>query len=95
MALTKKVLLPSYDYTELLTADTYHLLILSEWTFIPSSSSSTSKVIIIIITVIFIGMTYVVFFFIITIVIVIVIDDSICPSSERKVSNLIYCSQRQ
>ena len=95
MAMTKKVLWPSYDYTELLTADTYHLLILSEWTFIPSSSSSTSKVIIIIITIIFIGMTYVVFFFIITIVIVIAIDDSICPSSERKVSNLIYCSQRE
>ena len=96
MAMTKKVLWPSYDYTELLTADTYHLLILSEWTFIPSSSSSTSKVIIII-TIILIGITYVVFFSVITIVIVlvIVIDDSIYPSSERKVSNLIYCCQRQ
>ena len=30
MVMTKKVLWTSYDYTERLTADTYHLLILSD-----------------------------------------------------------------
>ena len=84
MAMTKNVLWPSYDYTELLTADTYHLLILSEWTFIPSSSS-TSKVIIIIIIIIII--TYVLVFLIITIKIVSIIDDSSYPSSERKTTS--------
>ena len=82
MAMTKNVLWPSYDYTELLTADTYHLLILSEWTFIPPSSSSTSKVIIIIIII-----TYVLVFLIITIKIVSIIDDSSYPSSERKTTS--------
>ena len=86
MAMTKNVLWPSYDYTELLTADTYHLLILSEWTFIPSSSSSTSKVIIIIIISIII-ITYVLVFLIITIKIVSIIDDSSYPSSERKTTS--------
>ena len=83
--MTKNVLWPSYDCTELLTADTYHLLILSEWTFIPPSSSSTSKVIIIIIIIIII--TYVLVFLIITIKIVSIIDDSSYPSSGRKTTS--------
>ena len=93
MAMTKNVLWPSYDYTELLTADTYHLLILSEWTFIPSSSSTSKVIIIIIISIIII--TYVLVFLIITIKIVSIIDYMIFISVYNRDTKLKINSLRK